>query len=116
VFENTVLRRIFGTKRDEETREWWKLLNEELNDPYSSPSSVQVIKFGRIRWVGHVAGMGESRCVYSALVGKPEGKKNHLEDPSVVGRTILRRIFRKWDVGEWTAWSWLRIGTGSGHL
>ena len=75
MFENRVLRRIFGTKRDEVTGEWRKLLNEGLNDPYSSPSSFRVIKLVRIRWVGHVAGMGESRGVYSALVGKPEGKK-----------------------------------------
>ena len=73
VFENRVLGRIFGTKMDEVIGEWMKLLNEELNDLYFSPNIVRVIKLGRIRWAGHVAGMGESRGVYSALVGKPEG-------------------------------------------
>jgi hypothetical protein len=75
VFENRVLRRIFGTNRDEVIGECRKLLNEELNDLYSSPNIVRVIKLERIRWAGHVAGMGEGRGVYSALVGKPEGKR-----------------------------------------
>jgi hypothetical protein len=75
VFEKRVLRRIFGTKRDEVIREWRKLLNDELNDLYCSPNIVPVIKLERIRWAGHVAGMGESRGVYSALVGKSEGKR-----------------------------------------
>jgi len=75
VFENRVLRRIFGTKMDEVTGEWRKLHNEELNDLYCSPNIVRVIKLGRIRWAGHVAGIGESRGVYSALVGKHEGKR-----------------------------------------
>jgi hypothetical protein len=73
VFENRVLGRICGTKRDEVIGEWRKLFNEELNDLYSSPNIVRVIKLGRIRWAGHIAGMGESRGVYSALLGKPEG-------------------------------------------
>jgi len=58
VFENRVLRRIFGPKRDEITGEWRKLHNEELNDLYSSPNIVQVIKSRRMRWAGHVASMG----------------------------------------------------------
>jgi len=75
VFENRALRRIFGPKRDEVTGEWRKLHNEELNDLYSSPIIIPVIKSRRIRWVGHVLCMGESRGVYGVLVGKPQGKK-----------------------------------------
>jgi len=85
VFENRVLRRIFGPKRDEVTREWRKQNNEEFNDLYSSPSIIRVIKSRRIRWAGHVARMGESICVYSVLVGKPEGKRS------------LGRLRRRWD-------------------
>ena len=75
VFENRVLRRIFGPKRDEMKGEWRKLHNEELRDVYCSPSIVRVIKSRRMRWAGHVACMGERRGVYRVLVGKPEGKK-----------------------------------------
>jgi len=75
VFENMVLRRIFGPRRDEVTGEWRRLNNEELNDLYSSPNIVQVIKSRRMRWAGHVARMGEERGAYSVLVGKPEGKR-----------------------------------------
>ena len=97
MFDNMVLRRIFSRKRDEVTREWIILHNEELNDLYSSPNIVRMIKSRRMRWAGHVARMGR-RGLYGVLMGKPEGK-NHLEDPSVDGRVILRWIFRKWDVG-----------------
>jgi hypothetical protein len=72
VFENRMLRRIFGPKRDEVTGEWRKLQNEELNDLYSSPNIVRVIKS---RWEGHVARIGAERGVYRVLVGKPEGKR-----------------------------------------
>ena len=75
MFENMVLRRIFGPRRDKETREWRRLHNEKLNDLYSSPNIVQVIKSRRMRWDGHVARMGEERGVYRVLVGKPEGKR-----------------------------------------
>ena len=78
-----VLRRIFGSKRDEATGEWRKLHNEELNDLYSSPNNVRVIK-SRMRWARHVARMGDGRCVYRVLVGKPDGKK-HWGDASVDG-------------------------------
>ena len=74
VFKNMVLRRIFGPRRDEVTGEWRRLYNEELNDLYSSPNIVRVIK-SRMRWAGHVAHMGEERGVYWVLVGKPEGKR-----------------------------------------
>ena len=69
VLENKVLRRIFGTKRNEVTGEWRKLHNEELNDLYSSPIIV------RVRWAGHVARMGKKRGIYKVLVGKPKGKR-----------------------------------------
>ena len=67
--------KIFGPKTDEVSREWRKLHNEELNDLYCSPNIIRVIKWRRMRWAGHVAGMGERRGVYRVLVGKPEGKR-----------------------------------------
>jgi hypothetical protein len=76
VFENRVLRRIFGPKRDEVTGELRKLHNKELHDLYSLPSIIRIIKSQRMRWSGHVARMGEKRNAYRLLVGKPEGK-NH---------------------------------------
>jgi hypothetical protein len=72
--ENRVLRRIFGAKRVEVTGEWRKLHNDELNDLYSLPNIVWVIK-SRMRWAGHVACMGEERGVQRVLVGKPDGKR-----------------------------------------
>jgi len=109
MFENRALRRIFGPRRDAVTGEWRRLHNEELNVMYSSPNMVRVIKSRRMRWVGHVARMGERRGLYRVLVGKPEGKRP-------LGRIILRWIFRKWNVGVWTGSSWFKIGTGGGHL
>ena len=115
VFENRVLRRIFGPKRDEVTGEWRKLYNEELNDLYSSPNIVRVIKSRRMRWAGHVACMGAGRGVYRVLVGKP------------AGRRPLGRPRRRWEdnikmdlqevgcgVLDWI--SLARIRTGDGHL
>jgi hypothetical protein len=75
VFENRVLRRIFGPKRDGVTGGWRKLHTEELHNLYSSPSIIRIIKSRRMRWVAHVARMGEKRNVYRLLVGKPEGKR-----------------------------------------
>jgi hypothetical protein len=74
VFENRVLRRVFGPKRDEVTGEWRKLHNEELSDLYSLPSIVWVVKSRRIRWARYVVCMGEGRGVHRVLVGQPEGK------------------------------------------
>ena len=85
MFENRVLRRIFGSKRDEVPGEWRNLYNEERNDLYCSPNIVRVIKSRRMRWAGHVARMGEGRGVYRVLVGKLEGKRP------------LRRPRRRWE-------------------
>ena len=85
VFENMVLRRIFGPRRDEVTGKWGRLHNEELNDLYSSLNFVRVIKSRRMRWAGHVARMCEERGVYRVLVGKPEGKRP-------LGRPRRRRV------------------------
>jgi hypothetical protein len=75
VFENRVLRRILGPKRDEATGDWRRLHNEELNDLYSSPNIIRVIKPRRLRWAGHAARMGEGRGAYQILVGRPEGRR-----------------------------------------
>jgi hypothetical protein len=87
VFENRVLRGIFGPKRDEVTGDWRKLHNEELHNLYSSPDIIRQVKSRRMRWAGHVAHMGEERIVYRVLVGKPEGKRP------------LRRPRRMWEDG-----------------
>ena len=84
VFEDVVLRRIFGLRRDEVTREWWRLHNEELNDLYSSPNIVHVIKSRRMRWAGHVACMGAERgCIGSWWGNWREG--DHWGDIGVDG-------------------------------
>ena len=70
-----VLKRVFGSKRDEVTGEWRKLHNEELSDLYSLPNIVRVVKSRRMRWAGHVARMGEGRGVHRVLMGKPEGRR-----------------------------------------
>jgi len=85
VFENMVLRRIFGPKRNEVTREWRKLRNVELNDLYSSLNIFRVIISRRIRWTGHVARMGERRGLYRVLMGKSGGKRP------------LGRPWRRWE-------------------
>ncbi|KAJ4442256.1 hypothetical protein ANN_12122 [Periplaneta americana] len=85
VFENKVLRKIFGAKRDEATGEWRKLHNTELHALYSSPNIIRNLKSRRLRWAGHVARMGESRNAYRVLVGRPEGKRP------------LGRLRRRWE-------------------
>jgi hypothetical protein len=74
VFENRVLMRTFGSNRDWVTGDWRKLQNEELNDSYSSPSIVWMIKSRRMRWAGHVACMWKRKGAYRVLMGKPKGK------------------------------------------
>ena len=90
------------------------MYNEEINDLYCSPNIIRVIKSRKMRWVGHVARMGDSRVAYRILMGKLVG--DHLGDPGVDGKIVLRWMFSKWDVGVWTGSRWLRIGTGGGHL
>jgi hypothetical protein len=92
VFENRVLRKIFGPKRDED-RSWRKLHNDELHSLHSSPNTVRAIKSRRMRWAGHVACMEERRSVSRVLVGRSKGK-NHWEDVGIGGRITLR----------WTLW------------
>ena len=75
LFDNGMLRRILGPMRDEVTGEWRKLHTEELNDMYCSSNIVRVIKSRKMRWVGHVAHMGEGKGIYRVLVGEPEGKR-----------------------------------------
>ena len=85
VFENMVLRRIFGCRRVEVTGDWCRLRNEELNDVYSSPNIVRLIKSRRIRWAGFVARFGEETGAYRVLVLGPEGKRP-------LGRPRRRRL------------------------
>jgi hypothetical protein len=75
VFENRMLRRIFGPKRDEVTGGWRKLHNEEVHDLYSLPSIIRIMKLRRMRWAEHVAQVREKRNAHRLLVGKPEGKR-----------------------------------------
>jgi len=105
LFENRALWGIFGPRRDEVTGEWRRLHNEELNDLYSSPNIVRVIKSRRMRWAGHVARMGEERGAYRVLVGKPEGKRP-------LGRPRLRWVDNiRMDLQEvgcgYLDWIWL---------
>jgi hypothetical protein len=109
-----VLRKIFGPKRDEVTGDWRKLHNEELNNLYSSPNIVQVLKSIRMRWAGHVARMAEGRGVYMVLVGKPEGRRplgrprrrwevNIRMDLWEVGRGCVDYMERAQDRDRWRA-------------
>jgi len=109
-----VLRGIFGLTTEEVRREWRKLLNEELNDLYSSPNIVRVIKLN-MRWAGHVARMGDMGGAYGVLVGKTEGKRP-LGRPRCRWEENIKMVFRKWDGEVWTRLIWLRIGTGGGRL
>jgi hypothetical protein len=109
VFENRVLR-IFGPKRDKVRREWRKLHNEEHHDLYSSPNIRWVMKSRRTGWVRYVVRLGR-RKAYTGFCWGNLRERDHLGGPSVDWR-IIRWIFRKWDMGVWTGYSWLRIGTG----
>jgi hypothetical protein len=105
VFQNRVLRRIFGPKRDEVTGEWRKLHNEELRDLYTSTSIIRIMKSRRMRWAGHEERMGEKRTAYRLLVGKPEGKR-------LLGRQRRRWMDNIWmDLGEvgWGDVDWIGL-------
>jgi hypothetical protein len=115
VFESRVLRRIFGLKTDEVTREWKKVHNDEFNDMYYSPKILRMINSRILRWAVHVAFMRKRRGVYRVMVENLR-EIDHLGDPGVDGRIILRGNLRKWNVGVWTGSSWLRIGTVGGYL
>jgi hypothetical protein len=117
VFESGVLKKVFGPKRDEVMGEWWKLHSEELHKLYSSSNIIRQIRARRMRWVGHVACLGEEGKVYSVLVGKPEGK-----------RTLVR-LRHRWEDkirmdlskiglggGVLNGFNWLGIGASGGLL
>jgi hypothetical protein len=89
VFENRVLRRIFGSKRDEETGGWRKLHNEELHNLYTSPSIIRMIKSRRMKWAGHIARMGEKRNIRYWWESQKE--RDHWEDQDV----------REWKISKW---------------
>jgi hypothetical protein len=111
VFENRVLRRIFEPKVDEVRGEWEKLHNREIHNLYSLPDVIRQIKSRRMRWVGHVARMGEGRNVYRGLVGKPEGKRP------------LERPRRRWEEGikmdlreiGWGSVEWIHLAQDRDH-
>jgi len=110
-----MLKRIFGPKRDEVTREWGQLHYKEINDLHSSPNIVQVVKSRRMTCVGHVAHMGEIE-VYKGFGWGNFKERDDLEDPGLDGMIIFRWIFRKWAVRIRIGSIWLRIRTGGQHL
>jgi hypothetical protein len=115
VFENRVLSRILGPKRDEVTGEWRKLHSGELHNLYSSPDIIRQIRSKRMRWAGHVARMGEGRNVYRVLVGKAEGKRP-LGRPRHRWENGTKMNLSKIGSGVWSGLTWLRIGTVGGLL
>ena len=113
VFESRVLRTIFGPRRVEVTEDWRKLNNEELNGMYCSPNIMQVIKWRRMCWAGHVARLGERRI--HGFNGKPEGNIP-LGRPRCRLEDNIKMDLRIWDLWIWTGCSWLSIGRRDKHL
>jgi hypothetical protein len=116
VFEDRVLRRIFGPKRDDVTGDWRKLHNEELYNLYSSRNIIRMIKSRRMRWEGHVARKGETRNAYRILVVKPDGKRPIRQRRRWVDNIKMDLRGMGWDGMVWTGSNWLRIGTSGGLL
>jgi len=115
VFENRVLSRVLGPKRDEVTGEWRKLHNEELSDLYSLPNIMQGVKSRRMRRAGNVARMGEGRDVHRVLMGKREGKRP-LGRPRRRWEDNIKTNLKEVGGGVGTGWIWLKIGRGGVHL
>jgi hypothetical protein len=113
VFEDRVLRRIYGPKREETTEEWRKLHNEEINDPYCSPNVLGLIKKNEMR--GTSSAYGGGRYVYRVWWENLR-ERDHWGDAGIDGKIILWRVFKKSDVRVWTGSIWFRIGTGGGLL
>jgi len=115
VFCSRVLRRLFEPKKDEVTRDWRKVHNEELGDLWSSPTFVRVNKSRRMRWARHVARLGERRCIDRVLVGKTEGKRP-LGRIKCKGDNNIKMDLLEVNWGASTGLIWLSTGTGGGHL
>jgi hypothetical protein len=115
VFENRVLRRIFGPKRDEATGEWRRLHNEDVNDLYSSPNIIRAMKSRIMRWAGHVARMEGRRGADKFLVGRPE-RKTPLGRSRRRWESNIKMDLQEWDGKAMTGLLWLKIARGGGHL
>jgi hypothetical protein len=112
VFENWVLRRIFGPKRDEATWGWSKQHNEELHDLYSSPNIIRLIKSRRMGWEVHVK---RERSILG-FGGETSGKERPLRRPTSRWEDNINMDLQELRRGAWTGLMWLRMGTGGGHL
>jgi hypothetical protein len=115
VFENRVLRRIFGPKRDEVIGGWTKLHNEEPHNLYSSPSIIRIIRTKKMRWAVHVVRMWQKRNACRILVGEPEGKRP-LRRSRCRWVDNTKWILEKQDGIVWIGLIWLRVGTSGGLL